>query len=321
MELVIAVELGGTNLRVGAITPEGTILRAERFPWGPAERGPALIERIDGAIERTRDAVVQERHRVLGIALGVPGIVDPREGVVYNCPHIPDWKSVPLVSHFQERLGLPIRVDNDAHLVARGEAWKGAGRGAESFLLLTLGTGVGGAIFWEGDILAGDRGFGGEMGHLVVVAQGPPCACGGRGCLEMYVSSAGILYAIENPNHRDNALRDRFLERVGGIGRLTVQKVYEAARDGDIYANSVFKRMGYYLGVGIASLVNVTGIGTVILAGGVSNAWEFFIDATYRELRERTFPAIAKTVSLKRAELGDDAGLLGGATTFFQKHP
>ncbi|MBI2982064.1 MAG: ROK family protein, partial [Deltaproteobacteria bacterium] len=212
-------------------------------------------------------------------------------------------------------------VDNDCHMIARGEAWKGAGKTLRNFMLLTLGTGIGGAIYWKGEILSGDSGFGGEVGHMVVQAEGGrSCECGSRGCFEMYASSAGVLHGIEKESDGGEDKR-RFLDQIGGISRVTIDKIYDAAKEGDIFAHSVFQKMGTALGVGIASLVNVTGIETVILGGGVSGAFDFFIDPLKEELARRTYRETAARVTIKRATLGDEAGLLGGARTILTATP
>jgi glucokinase len=312
----ITVDLGGTNLRVGAVREDGVVEEKERYDSDSKSSSTDLLGRVADGIRKMAEKIEARSGTVIGVGLGFPGIVDPKKGIVYQSPHFPDWKDLDLSSYFKKELRWPVVIDNDANMAARGEAWKGAGSGIKNFIMLTFGTGIGGALVINGEVFHGDRGFAGEMGHICIEAQGHRCACGSRGCLEMYVSTQGILKLMETAD--DPIDRDRFLEKIGRtLERITPQILHEAALDGEIFANVTFKRMGYYLGIGLASLVNTTGIETFILGGGISQAWDFFIGAAKKELAERTYRETAKSVVITKALLGDDAGLVGGAAPFF----
>lgn len=302
---VISVDLGGTNLRLGAVDSQGQVRHFQKL--SSKSRGTEILEQLVEAIREVEENLKKEGEEILGIALGVPGIVDLKEGVVYQSPHFPDWKQVPIRRYFEGKFSYPLFLDNDAHLIARGEAWKGVAQEIRNFILLTLGTGVGGAIVWEGRLLSGDSGFAGEFGHMVIESEGVSCPCGSRGCFEMYVSATGILHHLEKGG------------RIDSNEKMTVEKLHESALNGDIAAHAAFQRMGSFLGIGIASLVNITGIQTVVLGGGVSRAWDFFIEPAKKEIVRRTYSETASRILLKRAILGDEAGLLGGGAVFFQK--
>lgn len=315
---VIAVDLGGTNLRVGAVREDGSVEEKEKYDSEARSGSKAVLGRVAQAIKRMADKIELRKGSIRGVALGFPGIVDGTKGIVFQSPHFPDWKNLDLLTYFKKELPWPIVVDNDANMVARGEGWKGAGQGLKNFVMMTFGTGLGGGIMAEGEILHGDRGFAGEIGHLCIEPEGHRCACGSRGCLEMYVSAQGILKSVETTDDPEG--RDRLLARIGKtLERLTVQDLHEAALDGDIFANVTFKRMGYYLGIGIASLTNTLGIETFLIGGGISQAWDFFIEAAKKELAERTYRETASHVQIRKALLGDNAGLIGGAAAFFRK--
>lgn len=315
---VIAVDLGGTNLRVGAVREDGAVEEKERYDSESRSGGPAVLGRVSQAIKRVAEKIESRGGTICGAALGFPGIVDGKKGIVYQSPHFPDWRDLDLLQYFKKEFPWPVTVDNDANMAARGEGWKGGGQGLKNFVMLTFGTGVGGGIMVNGEILHGDRGFAGEVGHICIEPEGHRCACGSRGCLEMYVSSQGILKSVEMTDDPEG--RDRLLARLGKVvERLTVQDLHEAALDGDIFANITFKKMGYYLGIGVASLTNTLGIETFIIGGGVSQAWDFFIDAAKKELAERTYRETAGHVKFRKALLGDNAGLIGGAAAFFRK--
>jgi glucokinase len=310
---VISVDLGGTNLRVAAVTEDGMIADRVEEPSDARAGASAVLAKVARAVNALGEKV--GRSRVRGVALGFPGIVDPVKGVVHRSPHFPDWKDLEILSFFKNELAWPVAVDNDANLAAQGESWKGAGRGLKNFLMMTLGTGVGGGIVIDGRLLHGDRGFAGEIGHICIETNGPECACGSRGCLETFVSATGILRLAEASDQVDG--REQLLAKIGKpLARTTVKDLYEAALDGDIFANTLFKKMGYYLGIGLASLVNVLGTETVILGGGVAEAWDFFIEPAKKELAQRTYEETARSVRLLKAVSGVDAALVGGAASF-----
>ncbi len=311
MSSIIAVDLGGTHLRVGVVSAEGEVQFVQKFPAGSKRKTNEILQEIAEKIVGVGSKIGWKQ--VSGLALGVPGIVETRTGTVYRSPHFPDWKSVPVGDYFREKFSTFVVVDNDAHMAARGEGWRGAAQNKQNFLLLTLGTGVGGAIVWQGKVVSGDSGFAGEFGHLVIETEGPDCNCGSQGCFEMYVSATGIRRLIEEGREIDPGGREALLEKTGGLEKMTVEEIYHLAAEGDICAHSIFKRVGYYLGIGIASLVNVTGIETVVIGGGVAQAWDFFIEPAKKELAERTYAETARRVQILRAELGDNAGLIGGA--------
>lgn len=315
---VVSVDLGGTHLRIGAVREDGTVEEVEKGESESRSGSAAVLGRVAQGVRRMAEKIDAQKGKVVGVALGFPGIVDCEKGIVYQSPHFPDWKDLDVLSCFKKELPWPVVIDNDANMAALGEGWKGAGAGLKNFVMLTLGTGVGGGIVIDGHILRGDRGFAGEVGHIGIEAEGPRCACGSHGCLETFVSARGILRLAEESDHVDG--RERLLARLGKpVERLTVKELYEAARDGDIFAHGIFKRMGYYLGIGIASLTNTLGIENFILGGGVAQAWDFFIEPAKKELSERTYRETAKLVRIKKALLGDNAGLIGGAASVLRR--
>lgn len=313
---VLSVDLGGTNLRVAAVREDGTVLDRLEEASDARAGSAAVLKKVADAVRSVGANVEARKDKVLGVSLGFPGIVDPVKGVVYRSPHFPDWKDLDILSFFKAELPWPFAVDNDANLAALGESWKGAGKGLKNFLMMTLGTGVGGGIVVDGRVFHGDRGFAGEVGHIGIETNGPPCACGSRGCLETFVSATGILRLAEASDQTEG--REQLLEKLGKpIARTTVKDLYEAALDGDIFANTLFKKMGYYLGIGVASLVNALGVETVIVGGGVAEAWDFFIEPAKKELSQRTYEETARSVKILKAGLGTDAALIGGGAVSF----
>ncbi|MBI3541288.1 MAG: ROK family protein, partial [Deltaproteobacteria bacterium] len=308
-QYAISVDLGGTNLRVAAVSQDGTIEERERYDSDARLGSRVVLERVAFGIKEVAGRIEAKKGQIIGVGLGFPGIVDPQRGMVHQSPHFPDWKDLDLLGFFQKELSWPVVIDNDANMAALGEMTMGAGKGLKNFVMLTFGTGIGGGIVIHEKIFHGDRGFAGELGHICIEAEGPPCPCGSRGCWESYVSAKGILRLVEES--QDVEGRDILLARFGGLlEKLTVQRLYEAALDGDIFANVTFKKMGYFLGIGIASLVNTLGIDAFILGGGVAQAWDFFIEPARKELTERTYHETARGVTLQKAALGENAALV-----------
>jgi glucokinase len=222
--------------------------------------------------------------------------VHAKEGVVKLSPNIPCWKDYPARERLERVLGVRVRLDNDANCAAVAEGWIGAGRGTPSFLLLTLGTGVGGGVMLDGRIWRGESGRGGEVGHVVVEPDGSPCGCGSRGCLETVASSQGIL---------------RMASEAGlsaGVEELAI-----LARSGDVRAASLFSRAGSALGIAIAGWLNTLDVHTIIIAGGVLPALDLIEPSIRAEVGERAYGLDRSALRILPASLGADAGIVGAA--------
>ena len=321
--MIIVVDVGGTNLRVGAVTPEGQIFDFEKRSSDSKAPVEKILQNIESAINAVVQRLTQCEQKVEGLVLGFPGIVDPKKGIVYQSPHFPNWKDLKFVEYFQKKFPWPVRADNDANLAALGEAYFGAGKYLNHFVMITLGTGVGGGLILNRKIHHGDRGFAGEIGHFCIEGNSDRrCGCGSRGCWEMYVSTQSFHYNLDFPLESDVRVRDQFLRKIGkdpsafASRTIPIKTFYEAAKDGDMFAHSCFKKMGYYLGIGIASLANILGTENFIIGGGLSEAWDLFIEGTKKEIAQRTYKETSSNIKIHKALLGDDAGMVGGVKLF-----
>jgi glucokinase len=288
---VIGVDLGGTNLKVGLVDPGlATLVRSERV-IAALER-PALLDALAGAIGELADEEVD------AVGLGVACLFDERDGVVVGSTHLP-LAGVPLAEVMSERLGLPVFADNDANTALLAEHRAGAAQGSDHALMLTLGTGVGGAIMIGGEPYHGSRGAGGELGHLIVDPDGPDCGpgCPGHGCLEALVSGTALAREA----------------RAAGLGEIEGPRVTELARAGDATALAVLTRLGEWLGIGLVSLTNIFNPEVIVIGGGVSAAGELILAPARAVLAARTVPFPAATVTVKPAHFGADAGMIGAA--------
>lgn len=316
-KLAIGIDVGGTNIRAAVVDEEGNILKNLRELVGDRRSPEAICNLLGSFIQKI--GAQYPKSQIGGVGIGVPGIVSSSEKMVYSSPHFPDWKNFELGSRLAQKILLPLIMDNDAHMIALGEGWLGAGRGVPHFLMVALGTGVGGALVVDSHIFGGTRGFAGEFGHMVVEAEGPVCACGSRGCWETFVSATGLTRMLQE---------DLILDELPGLDSLfsllekdssqIVLGLASKAHEGNTEALALWDRMGYYLGIGLASLVNVTGIQNIVLGGGISRSADLFLRQTNEELAQRTYQKTAEGVQIKCAQLGDDAGLVGAAHAVFQ---
>lgn len=307
IEYVIGIDIGGTNIKAGAVDFRGTILARKYEPTEAALGAEAIFNKLQSITAFLQENVKDGHLKAVG--LGVPGAVLSKQGVVTQAPNIPVWDGLPIQKIMQERLQRPCFIENDANAIALGEVWMGVGRGARHVVCLTLGTGVGGGIISEGELLRGADGMAAEPGHLTVDLNGPRCNCGSQGCLETYASSTGILRRMLEllPNRPESTLAKVSPDAI------TTAVIYEHAVKGDPLSIELLERAGKGLGVGLATLVNIFNPEIIIIGGGVAAAWDLLIPPALNTMRERAFKAPAARVRVVRAEKQDDAGIYGNA--------
>jgi glucokinase len=252
--------------------------------------------------------------------VGVPGIIYAQTGMLRQSPNLPGWENFRVRDAIASRLGgkaeVSVLLDNDANLAAFGEQWLGAGRDVSSLCLLTLGTGVGGGLIFDGKIWRGFLGMAGEVGHIPVAENGVPCGCGSSGCLETEASATAIVRKAEQllASGRSAPLA----EAQRRDSALTAQLVYQVAKNGDVACREIFESFGKYLGLGLAGLVNTLNLPLYVIAGGVVGAWDLFSPAMFAELRRRSYVFAEGSTRVERSLLGGDAGLYGAARLVLQ---
>lgn len=307
----VGIDFGGTNIKCGLVNARGRVRRSLVLS---AARFGAPQAFLDGATEAIRALVNDEGlslRRLVGVGVGAPGLIDVRRGLVHRLVNVRGWHHVPLADRLRRRLGVPVFVDNDVNVVALGEWRFGAGRGTRHLICLTLGTGVGGGLMFDGCLYRGHDGAAGELGHLVIDPTGRRCGCGRRGCLESLVGAAGIVaLAREKLRHGTGPLT--VLTR-RARGRLSPRLVGQAARERDARAKAVWAEVGRRLGVALANLVNALNPERIVIGGGVANNWSLFYPALITTLRREAMAGPPRHVRVVRARLGDDAGIVGGA--------
>jgi glucokinase len=278
-----------------------------------AEKPNEIVRALINAAHAFQPTAAENGAGISAVSVVVPGTVNVAEGVVVKAPNVPCLDGFRLGAALESELEWPVILENDANAAAIGELWQGAGRGYRTIICVTLGTGVGGGIILDGKLWRGVDGSAGEIGHIGVDPfAGVPCTCGSRGCLEVYASATAIVRMTREarPRYPNSMLHN--------TEDLTSEKVYRAGREGDELAIEVFRRMGVYLGIGLASLINVLNPEIVVIGGGLSNGWDLFEKHMHQQVLERAFPIPARRVKIARAQCGDDAGLLGAARLAFK---
>jgi glucokinase len=312
---VIGIDAGGTKL-LGGVVDEGLAVRhrVHRLLRG-GERSEVLDALVD-AVEEARSAAPD----VTDVGFGIPSLVDRETGASAFSVHLP-LDGVPFRDLMHERIGLPVHVDNDANLAALAEQRAGAARGARHAVLLTLGTGIGGGLILDGQLYRGAHGGAGELGHVVVDIDGPPCqgGCPNRGCLEVMASGTaigreGAAAAAREP---ESALAGELRE-----GReITGALVTELAHDGDAAARGVLELVGERLGAGIAGIVNAFNPEVVVIGGGAVAGGDLLLEPARRVAAERALPPSRDQVEIVPAHFGEEAGMLGAALLALEEGP
>ncbi|MDQ3818427.1 MAG: ROK family protein [Acidobacteriota bacterium] len=312
-DLVIAADLGGTNLRAATIDRQGQVHERTKHHTPKAEKPEEIVRAIVAAARECESRGLERGAKIRAVSVVVPGTVQVENGVVTKAPNVPSLNGFRLAAALESELQWPAVLENDANAAAVGEMWQGAGRGLKNIIMITLGTGVGGGIILDGRLLRGVDGSAGEVGHMGVEPfDGAPCTCGSRGCLEVYASATAIVRMTREMGARypNSPLR--------ASDQLTSAEVYKSGTEGDELALEVFRRMGLYLGVGLASLINILNPEMIIIGGGAAAGWDLFIPLVREQVAERAFPVPARRALIVRAERGDDAGILGAAHIAFE---
>ena len=306
----IGIDLGGTNIAVGLVSENGSIVAKTETPTLASRPYPELVKDMaDCARKVMKEAGVTEEE-IHSIGLGIPGIAD-KEGVVIFCTNL-GWRNVPIRAELQKYIAKPVFIDNDATVAGWAEFQAGVSRGTSSSVFLTLGTGLGGGIVMGGKIWAGAHGAGSEMGHLIIEVDGVPCTCGKRGCAERYCSATAIIrMAREACADAPNCAIMRAVE--GDMDKINAKVVFDAAKEGDSVAVQVFNRFIKYLTIVINNVISSFDPDMIILGGGVSRAGDFLLDAVKAELPNYLFYPTLKQPELRIASLGNDAGIIGAA--------
>lgn len=312
LKRVFAADLGGTHLRSAIVDQTGKIHFQLKQKTPAAQKPEEIVDVLVAAVRECNQQHTSEQHPLEAVSVVVPGTVNVASGIVVKAPNLPCLDGFHLTEALSCVLKRPTILENDANAAAVGEMWQGAARGRHTIVCVTLGTGVGGGIILDGKLWHGVSDSAAEIGHMCVDPfGGVACTCGSRGCLEVYASATAIVRMTREakPRHSTSCLQTD--------DDLTAETIYRAGVKGDELALEVFRRMGVYLGIGLANLINILNPEMIVIGGGVVNAWELFEKDMNHQVAERAFPLLADQVKIVPAECGDDAGLLGAAKLAF----
>jgi glucokinase len=311
-ERVFVVDLGGTHLRTAVVERSGTIHFHAKQKTPSDKTVQAIVDAIVLAARECDRQSADLGQTVDAISVVSPGTINVTKGSIVKAPNLPYLNGFGLAEVLTNTLQRRAIVENDANAAAVGEMWQGAGRGRSTIVCLTLGTGVGGGIIIEGELWHGAHDSAAEIGHIGVEPfGGVACTCGSEGCLEVYASATAIVRMARAAGARYPGTGLHLTDD------LTAKDIYNAGVAGDELAVEVFRRMGAYLGIGLASLINVLNPEMIVIGGGAANAWHLFAPEMNRHVAKRAFPLLADLVKIVPAECGDDAGLLGAARLAF----
>jgi glucokinase len=309
---LVGVDIGGTTIKLALISPNGDLIYSWEVDTDKRGRGRYIPTTIARSIEQKLNELKQTKNRLIGIGVGAPGPVNVEDGSIEVAVNL-GWEDFPLQHILELETGLPVVVDNDANIAAIGEMWKGAGKGAKNLICVTLGTGVGGGIIVNGEVVHGVNGAAGEIGHITSVPKGgSPCNCGKSGCLETVASATGIVrLALKELSSTDNIsrLRDYYKKQQ----TITAKLVFDTSNEGDVLAQSVIQQAAYHLGFALANLANGLNPEKIVIGGGISKAGNTLLEPLKEEFARFSFPRVAQGVEIVTATLGNNAGVIGGA--------
>lgn len=292
MSLFLGIDWGGTYIKAGIVDARGNIRQKYTFASPGLQSKGEFIGRISQLLRDSRE------YNIKSVGIGAPGIVDIPGGSIYYLPNVPGWKNYPLRRVLRRRLGLPVFIDNDANVFALAEARKGAAKQARRALFLTLGTGLGSAIIFDGKILKGKTSSG-ELGHVPISLKGRECGCGASGCIETFVGNKHLLRRYKQLSRRRPTAKD-------------VSEVYRRACQGEPAALAVWDEFSCILGRFLAGMANIFNPEIIVLGGGVAGAFSLFKPRLLKELKKQAMWPQVKGLKIVKAKLSD-AGIIGAA--------
>lgn len=308
---VFGVDIGGTTVKIGCFKEDGELIDKWEITTRTDDGGKYILGDIAESVKAKMDEEGLSKEEVAGIGMGVPGPVKD-DGTVIKCVNL-GWGIFNVAEELSNLTGLPVKAGNDANMAALGEYWMGGGKGYSNQVMVTLGTGVGGGIIIDGKSLSGINGAGGEIGHMTINPNETDiCGCGKKGCLEQYASATGVVRMANialNDTDKPSKLRS--------VQYISAKEIFDAAKEGDDLAQDIVDEFGRKLGMALAQVACVVDPEVFVIGGGVSRAGQIIIDSVNKYFQMYAFHACRKT-EIRLAELGNDAGMYGGACSVIQ---
>ncbi|MBF7094564.1 ROK family glucokinase [Streptococcus sp. HF-1907] len=311
---LLGIDLGGTTVKFGILTLEGEVQEKWAIETNILEDGKHIVPDIVASLKHRLALYNLTKDDFVGIGMGSPGAVDRDKKTVTGAFNL-NWASTQEVgSVIEAELGIPFAIDNDANVAALGERWVGAGANNPDVVFVTLGTGVGGGVIADGNLIHGVAGAGGEIGHIVVEPEdGFDCTCGNHGCLETVASATGVV-RVARKLAEEYEGDSKIKAAIDNGEAVSSKDIFDAAKEGDHFSNTVVDKVSFYLGLASANISNILNPDSVVIGGGVSAAGEFLRSRIENNFQKFAFPQVRKSTKIKIAELGNDAGIIGAAS-------
>lgn len=314
MNYYAGVDLGGTNTKIGILNREGDILKSRIIKTLSAEGVDNTLERIWKTIQELAQELDINIENIKGIGLGIPGPV-LEQSIVAFFANFPWERNINIKEKLEKLTGIETKLDNDANIIALGEAKYGAAKGSKSSVTVALGTGIGGGIYIDGKLVSGAKGAGGEVGHMKIVKDGKLCGCGQRGCFEAYVSATGLIReAVSRLTVNKQNLLYKMID--GDLMKLEAKDIFDAAREGDAFSLDLVDYEAEYLALGIANILNIINPEVVVLGGGVALAGDILLNPMREKMVKYALPVTLEELKIVQGVLGNEAGIKGAVGLF-----
>lgn len=310
MRYVVGIDVGGTKIAACLMDEEGKMPGRATFPTLASEGPEAVIGRIKQSFFEVLKQGQIEQNQVAALGIGMPGPLDTKKGIVKNTPNLPGWIDIPLLQILKSEINLPMVLENDANAAALGENLYGAGKGIDNFVYITISTGIGGGVVLNGRLFKGQDGNAAEIGHMTINFDGPRCGCGNQGCWEAYASGTALARFAREKIAAGEATK---IKELAGEENIKAEHVFAAAKKGDKFALELIEKEGFYLGVGLANVVNAYNPKRIAIGGGLTHEWNMFYDRMMQVMRERALGASIEGLEVVKAALSKDVGVIGAA--------
>lgn len=304
---LIGIDLGGTNLKAGIVDRNGKILHQFSIKTDANAESQVISRQICELVAEIIKKGRIGQADIVGIGLGSPGLIDKKGETILFSPNLPKWHDVPIKKVIGEKFDLPCILENDANAAAWGEKWVGAGKNANSLVMLTLGTGIGGGIIIDNKLWRGMNNVAAEIGHMTIQADGPRCNCGNYGCIEVYASATGMVRRFKE------LLESGKASSLKKNDEITAKRISEAAVQGDKTALSIIEETGRYLGIAMVNIIHILNPEVIVLAGGMIGSGELLMNPIKQIIEKRALKASYKDTKILFSQLGTDAGIIGAA--------
>lgn len=310
MQYVVGIDVGGTKIAACLMDEEGKMSGRATLPTLASEGPEAVIGRIKQSFFEVLKQGQIEQNQVAALGIGMPGPLDTKKGIVKNTPNLPGWIDIPLLQILKSEINLPMVLENDANAAALGENLYGAGKGIDNFVYITVSTGIGGGVVLNGRLFKGQDGNAAEIGHMTINFDGPRCGCGNKGCWEAYASGTALARFAREGIDAGEATK---IKELAGKENVKAEHVFVAAKKGDKFALELIEKEGFYLGVGLANVINAYNPKRIAIGGGLTHEWDMFYDRMMQVMRERALGASIEGLEVVKAALGKDVGVIGAA--------